>query len=159
MNISRHITKFCQKNNNTSDQYCNQRRTNKQLISSSKFVSRVSLLLQGKASEASFNKVAQRLSERRSRNVDLISLNGFESYKFTREKWLTYAASRVVSNISSLRHPDVTGGTGVEREKGFGRKWESEGGCAFLPLPVLPPFLRMPRRLPVHFAPPKMKDF
>ena len=48
MNISRHITKFCEKNKNTSDQYCNQRRTNKQFSSSSKFVSWVSLLLQGR---------------------------------------------------------------------------------------------------------------
>ena len=33
-----------------------------------------------KASEASFNEVAQRPSERRSREVDLFRLRGFESY-------------------------------------------------------------------------------
>ena len=56
-------------------------------------------------SEANFKvlyDIAQRLSERRSLEVDLLRLNGFQSYyKFTWEKkWLTYAVSRAAWNIT-----------------------------------------------------------
>ena len=40
------------------------------------------------------HEVVVRPSKQRSLEVDFFRLNGFESYKFTREKkWLTYAVS------------------------------------------------------------------
>jgi len=55
-----------------------------------------------KARDASFNMVAQQLSEQQSHEpeVNLFCLNGFESYyKFTqKKKVLTYAVSGVTSN-------------------------------------------------------------